>query len=90
MNRESTSSAPRKPAGTPFWVAAGFIAAFGATIVTVILTGLYVRAPGSRATTEQAPAAASQLSNPRPGEAAGVASGRETDEGAGERRLAPR
>lgn len=83
-NSESTQSASRKPTGTPFWVAAGFIAAFAATIVTVILTGLYVRAPGSRATTEQGPAAASQLSTSRPGETAGIAPGRETDEGSEE------
>ncbi|MBN1239038.1 MAG: hypothetical protein JXB36_11085 [Gammaproteobacteria bacterium] len=28
------------------WIAAGFLAAFAATIATVVLTGLFVRAPG--------------------------------------------
>lgn len=32
----------------PRWVAAGFLTAFGATVLTVLLTGLYVRAPRSR------------------------------------------
>lgn len=36
------------PARRPRWVAAGFLTAFGATVLTVLLTGLYVRAPRPR------------------------------------------
>jgi hypothetical protein len=32
----------------PWLVAAGFVGAFSASILTVVLTGLWVRAPGSR------------------------------------------
>jgi hypothetical protein len=39
------SNSPRR--GPPLWVVIGFLLAFGATIVTVVLTGLFVRAPGS-------------------------------------------
>jgi hypothetical protein len=40
--------------GPPRWVAAGFLLAFGASILTVILTGLWVRSPAARL---EAPAA---------------------------------
>ena len=33
--------------GPPIWVVIGFLLAFAATIVTVVLTGLFVRAPDS-------------------------------------------
>ena len=41
---DTRASAPK---GTPRWVAFGFLGAFAATIVTVILTGLFVRGPRS-------------------------------------------
>lgn len=49
-----TEKSGRRPERPPFWVAFGFIAAFAATILTVVLTGLYVRAPGSRSDSDQA------------------------------------
>ena len=41
------SNAERRP-GRPRWIAAGFLFAFGLSIVTVILTGLWVRSPDAR------------------------------------------
>jgi hypothetical protein len=41
-----------RPKGTPLWVAIGFLGAFAATVLTVILTGLYVRAPRSASSGE--------------------------------------
>ena len=35
--------------GRPWLVAAGFLLALAATVATVLLTGLFVRAPGSEA-----------------------------------------
>jgi hypothetical protein len=46
----ATQKRGRKPERPPFWIAFGFISAFAATILTVVLTGLYVRAPGSQST----------------------------------------
>ena len=45
MNDESNGA--RR--GPQVWVVTGFLLAFGATILTVVLTGLFVRAPGSGA-----------------------------------------
>jgi len=53
---------PKRP---PVLVAAGFIAAFGATIATVVLTGLFVRAPGSADTPAAASAPATEAETPR-------------------------
>lgn len=44
--KDESNSARRGP---PVWVVIGFLLAFGATIVTVVLTGLFVRAPGAGA-----------------------------------------
>jgi hypothetical protein len=41
----------------PTWVAIGFLAAFAASVLTVVLTGLYVRAPGSAPAAAELPAA---------------------------------
>jgi hypothetical protein len=45
-------------------VAAGFLAAFALTIITVLLTGLWVRAPHSRGATPAAGAAEPQRTAP--------------------------
>lgn len=51
----TSTSASGRPKRPPVLVAAGFIAAFGATIATVVLTGLFVRAPGSADTPAAGP-----------------------------------
>ena len=52
-----------KPTRAQRIVAAGFLAAFGLTIITVLLTGLWVRAPRSH-TGAEAPAPAAGQSEP--------------------------
>ncbi|HEX7082013.1 MAG TPA: hypothetical protein VF329_13460 [Gammaproteobacteria bacterium] len=50
------NDAGRAPRRAPIWVAIGFLLAFAATVLTVVLTGLYVRAPrGSEAERARAP-----------------------------------
>jgi hypothetical protein len=44
----ATASDAAARRGTPRWVAAGFTGAFAASILTVVLTGLWVRSPDAR------------------------------------------
>jgi hypothetical protein len=83
MNSEQHADKPSTP--EPFRptraqriVAAGFLFAFALTIITVLLTGLWVRSPSRRGALEEPPAATER------GQAAGTeeragAGGREPD-----------
>jgi hypothetical protein len=68
MTDEQHRSGEREPRPRPTRaqriVAAGFLGAFGLTILTVLLTGLWVRAPRSRPGVEPAPPAAVERTEP--------------------------
>ena len=66
---------PPRPTRAQRLVAWGFLAAFGLTIITVLLTGLKVGAPAGPRTTEQAPPAAPRPAAVAPGSAAERAPG---------------
>jgi hypothetical protein len=48
LQRAEAAGIARRSARGPRWAAAGFIGAFAASIATVVLTGLWVRAPSSK------------------------------------------
>lgn len=45
--KDESSNAKRR--GPPLLIVIGFLLAFAATVLTVVLTGLFVRAPAARA-----------------------------------------
>jgi predicted lipid-binding transport protein (Tim44 family) len=55
---DTESERPPRPTRAQRLVAAGFLGAFGLTIITVLLTGLEVGSPGTRRAPEPAPAGA--------------------------------
>jgi hypothetical protein len=57
-NRSEKDSSRPGPTRAQRLVAAGFLGAFGLTMLTVLLTGLFVRAPRTRAGAEPPPSAA--------------------------------
>lgn len=82
MDHRHTANAPeRKRAPRPRFVAAGFLIAFAATVATVILTGLWVRAPESD---EQRGAPAADREAPRDRAASSAADGDALDEDSAE------
>jgi hypothetical protein len=85
--RVANDSARKRPA-RPVLVAVGFLIAFAATVATVILTGLWVRAPRSEER-PAAPAAASESPRQRSSDdraaADDAADGQEREEARDER-----
>jgi len=53
------ASAKRKRRGPPLLIVIGFLLAFAATVVTVLATGLLVRAPAARAPAAETPSSVS-------------------------------
>lgn len=47
MTRTSPAAGSTTDRRRPVWIGAGFVAAFAATVATVVWTGLVVRAPGT-------------------------------------------
>jgi hypothetical protein len=56
-NRKGNRASRPRPTRAQRIVAAGFLGAFGLTVLTVLLTGLWVRAPRTRAGVEPPPPA---------------------------------
>jgi hypothetical protein len=63
QNRSANESSRPRPTRAQRIVAAGFLGAFGLTILTVLLTGLWVRAPDRRQGSQQPPAAVGEPSS---------------------------
>ena len=62
MNGESDKTKRRRP---PLLIVIGFLLAFAATVVTVLLTGLFVRAPSARGPGAETPPSVSTEPAPR-------------------------
>jgi hypothetical protein len=65
MSSDAPQPTPARPSGAQRLAVAAFLLAFGLTILTVILTGLAVKAPRSH---EPAPAAAGAAPEPDRGQ----------------------